>query len=428
MPFLIPRKDLSRRELAERSARLPRFFRALNALGRTARRCGWSVGELSAERLIHDAVRTTGLEDFGSEAFRLPLDLLVESYNRDSTLTLVGRIAARFLCLGALKQRLKLQEALRRRPQAAELPLCRPVFILGWPRTGTTLLHNLMAQDSSAYAPRFWELLRPGERALGEAQPELAIRRLDKGLARLYAALPGLKAMHPTVAEAPEECAHLLRNTFRSYLFGHLASIPAYMQWLAHQSLVDAYREYRTQLQLLLSVQSPSNRRLCLKCPDHLFALDALLAVFPDACIVHTHRDPCEALPSACSLYGFFRTAFHERIDWTQVGADYANLLEDGTRRALRFRTDHGSDPFFDVHFRRLVADPVGTVRRIYDHFGLDYTDQFESRMRRWLAENPRHKHGKHRYSLEEFGLDPADIRRRFADYVDRFQIEPSRA
>ena len=194
-----------------------------------------------------------------------------------------------------------------------------------------------------------------------------------------------------------------------------------YSEWLDRQDLVDAYQYYRQQLQYLSWRWSGSH--WLFKAPAHLFAMDALLKVFPDACIVHIHRDPIKAVPSCCSLSAMGRGRFSERVELTEVGSHWLNLLSKGVDRTMQARAGVGAERFFDVQYVDLIKKPIETVRQIYDYFGYTYSDRMEEDVKKWIQENPQHKYGVHRYTLDQFGLTTEQINQKFAKYCERFNV-----
>jgi hypothetical protein len=214
--------------------------------------------------------------------------------------------------------------------------------------------------------------------------------------------------MHPMGAELPQECVALTAHDFATMIYHTAYRVPSYQAWLESADLRWVYASHRRQLQYL-QWRCPAERWV-LKSPGHLWALDALLAVYPDARIVQTHRDPLRVVASLTSLVTLLRSMATDRIDPHEIGADWTARLAAGLARSMKVR-EGGLPPgaeVFDVHFAEFIRDEVGMVRRIYDRFGMELRAETESRMRRFLAENPREKHGAHRYTLAAAGLDAA--------------------
>jgi hypothetical protein len=260
--------------------------------------------------------------------------------------------------------------------------------------------------------------LQPAQRRL---EPDPRWRQAQRELKSFYYLAPQFAAIHRLEADGPQECTALFANSFRSLQFEFTYDVPSYSAWLEQQDLADAYRYYGDQLRLLQWRQPGA--RWVLKSPAHLFGLDELLATFPGACIVQTHRDPLKVLASCCSLAAVLRGVTSDRVVPCQIGRQFAAKWATGLERALAARDRAGPDRFCDVHFQELLSDPLVVVRKIYARFGLPFDTAVEGRMRQALAENPRDKHGIHRYTLRQFDLDPLHEARRFAEYRDRFGI-----
>jgi hypothetical protein len=398
----------------------PLAIRIFNGVGRLLRRCGWRR-PLSADRILARACRRTGLDDFGELDVREPLRRLTEALERENQLTSLGRLLIRRELVQVARARLRIRAALKAHPEVLDERVDRPVFIVGLGRTGSTLLHRLLAQDPQVRALRYGETIDPASAALAAANGRLArVARVQFGFARFLA--PGLRSIHSLEADAPEECRLLLMNTFRTSLFGQWGVISAYTKWLEGlglESQVRVYEAYRQQLQLLQWRCPP--RRWVLKCPTHAASLEALLRVFPDACVVQSHRDLAEVVPSMCSLIATLRGIYSDYVDYSHLCGKFIRSIVNRTiGAALRARTAHPGW-VIDVLYRDLVRDPVETVGGIYDRFGLPRGGDMEEHVRDWLARNPQDKHGRHRYSLEQFGFDRTIVEQMFPGYPKNF-------
>jgi hypothetical protein len=399
----------------ERPRQLP-WVKLINAAGAGLRRIGVRWPRLDAEAMLADARRRAGLSDFGDGRFRDGLRALVDSFNARDTAHAFGRLFFREYCTGLLVNRLKIQADLARHPEILDVPVDRPLFITGLPRSGTTLLHRLMSQDPAARALLTWESMEPSpppEPGTYATDPRIA--RARRQLALLHRLCPRLATAHEFEAESPEEDNSLYAHAFNAGYLGFMFDVPDYVLWLEQQDYTWSYRYARQQLQLLS--WKLAGDYWALKSPGHQFSLDALLAVFPDASIVLTHRDPLRVIPSLCSLAAGFRGIVADRLDLRQLGAEFAEAMAIGPERAIATRSRADPSRFFDVSYDRLIAEPVETVRAVCSHFGYTFGPEYESRTRRWLAENPQHKHGVHRYRLDDFGLDAATVERHFAVY-----------
>jgi hypothetical protein len=324
--------------------------------------------------------------------------------------------------------RLLIANELKRRPEILQGPIRRPIFIASLPRTGTTFLHRLLAQDPNARALLLWEALMPARRPAvidgGRDRRLKTAQRLAKVLTVMF---PGSRKIHELDPEGPEECGALLQNT--GFNAGQVS--PIYREWFLRQPaevLEAAYREYRQQLQLL-HWQRPHDGHWLLKCPGHSYAIEALLTVFPDAAVVLTHRDPSRAIGSMCSLLGVVHhlmTDDSTTEDPTRrgaVGPLVVSWVAEALRRVEAARAHAEPGRIYDVRYQDLVADPLAVVQRMYAHFGYPYTEEFEERALAWLKEHPQNKHGAHRYESEEWGVDRQAIDDAFAWYRERYHI-----
>ena len=404
--------------------RRPFGLRLLNGAGGALRAAGLPLVRLDERSLVARAVRTTGLEDLGDEEFRVPLRRLLDALEHAAALTLLGRLVARTDVVRLLENRLRMVDARRRHPDIPAGEIRAPIFILGLPRTGTTILHELFAQDPANRVPMTWEVMHPWpapERATYDDDPRIA--RVEKHFAGIDRLIPGFRAMHPMGARLPQECVALTAHDFASMVFSTTHRLPSYQAWLDAADLGWVYASHRRQLQYLQ--WRCRGERWVLKSPAHLWALDALLAVYPDARIVQTHRDPLKVVASLTSLVTLLRSLASERIDPFAIGAEWAPRLAAGLERtmAVRARGLPATARVFDLHFADFMRDEMGMVRRLYAHFDLELSAEAEARMRRFLAENPRDRRGVHRYTLADAGLDPATERGRYAAYQERFGV-----
>jgi hypothetical protein len=398
--------------------RQPAWLRAVNAAGRVAGRAGLQAS-LAPARIRRAAERRTGLSDFGpDDGWDEALARLTRDLRGSARLTPVGRIAAHGHLVALLANRLRMEADRRAHPAIGATPVAAPLFIVGLPRTGTTLLHMLLAQDPENRVPRTWEVMHP---APAEGDARRRARKTARELAWMERLAPGFRVMHPLAPELPQECIAIDSHTLQSYEFQSTHRVPDYQRWLEGRGLQAAYDHHRRFLQYL-QWQRPG-RHWVLKAPAHLFGLPELLAAYPDAGIVQTHRDPLQVLASLASLSTALRGAFSDAVDPAAVGREMSARWGGGVLSAMAAR-DSGRLPdeaFMDVGYRRIVDAPLETVRAIYARFGRELTDAAESAMRRFLAAHPKNKHGRHRYSLEAFGLDREEETARFAAYRARF-------
>ncbi len=402
----------------------PPLLRLLNSVGGGLRAAGVPLVRLNESALLDRARKNTGLSDFGDDAFREPLRVLLASFENEAALTVLGRIIARADTVRSLENRLHQVNTLKQHPEITAAPVRQPLFILGLPRTGTTILHELLAQDPANRVPMTWEVMHPWpppERATYDTDPRIA--QVEQHFAGVDKLIPGFKSMHPMGARLPQECVAITQHEFATMMYPTTHDVPSYQRWLDGADLRPVYASHRRWLQYL-QWRCPAPRWV-LKSPGHLWALDALLAVYPDARIVQTHRDPLKVIASLASLVTLLRSMASDRIDPYAIGAEWTERLAQGLEKTMEVRAS-GRLPHnqaFDMQFAEFIADEIAMVRRIYAHFGMDLSADAEGRMRRFLAANPKDKHGAHRYTLAQSGLDPDVERRRYATYQRRYDI-----
>ncbi|SFB19283.1 Sulfotransferase family protein [Amycolatopsis marina] len=362
------------------------------------------------------ASRITGLDDFGGDEHREGLAVLLESYERDALLTPRGSKVARAFLRGALISRLLSESAWRAHPEHADVPIDRPIFVTGLPRTGTTALHRLLTEDPAHQGLELWltEVPRPRPpRSTWAADP--VFQGIQAGYDQHHVEHPEFMGLHYTSAEQVEECWQLLRQSAMSISYECFAYLPTYSAWLAEQDWTTAYRRHRRNLQLI--GLPDADRRWVLKNPSHLFALDALLEIYPDALIIQTHRSPRTAIASVASLTEQATAGWSEVFHGEVVGRTQLELWSRGLDAFTAERAKHDPARFFDVDYADFVADPIGTVESIYDHFGLEMTQAARAAMTELhTASTSGGRRPAHRYTLDDFGLTAADVDARFAN------------
>jgi hypothetical protein len=387
-----------------------------------------SLINLEQKSLLKRASELTGLEDTGEQSFPEPLAVLLQSIETDARLNLIGRICFRSDILRMLCNRVRLQQERKSHPQISEQIIRAPLFITGLPRTGSTLLHALLAQDPQSRAPQVWEVMHPSpppERVSYKHDPR--VYKTARELKWLDIIMPGFKSAHMIDARLPQECIAITGHSFISYLFESMYFVYSYRAWHENQDKGPAY-EYHKQFLQHLQWRAPGTHWV-LKAPSHLFALETLLQVYPDARIVLTHRDPLAVLPSCASFTQLLRGAFTNTIDKRKLGAEIAQHWQKGSRIAVEFCRRKGGRPeeVLNIFYNDLVRHPLAVVRSIYTHFDMKLTPEAEAAMQSFLAQNPQNNHGVHRYTLGEFGFDPETERHRFASYTGFFGIEPDK-
>jgi hypothetical protein len=381
---------------------------------------------LAPESLIAAAARATRLDPKPLADPRLneALAALTSSLRAEASLSPFGRLAAGWDFKRMLSTLLIFADTEREDPAILKRPLAPPIFITGLPRSGTTFLHGLLAEDPAHRAPRIWESIYPYPKHRA-AEFGAGRRKVQLQLMIFNRLSPGIRSLHPIAADAPEECIEFTSQVFRSPRFDDVYRVPSYRVWLDRSGHDEGYRFLA---RFLRHLQGPGEapRRWILKSPEHVFSLDALAHVFPDAMLVLVHRDPGHVLASAARLTELLRAPFTTAIDRREIGRKVADYWQDGMGRMVKL----ADDPSFPlrsrlvhVQHRSLVADPVGTVRRIYDSFGLELSREAGAAMAAKVALAPNGGYGANRYQPEEFGINPERERERASVYAERFGV-----
>lgn len=383
-----------------------------------------TLGFVESAESLHEAARKeVGFDDFGDPAYLEGFRVLMEAYDRESRITPTGRAMVQAQLLGILKNRLVAQKAWKDNPAILRTEIRRPIFVLGLARTGTTALHHLLGQDPNSQVLEYWLAAAPSPRPPreqweGDPRYQRAVQELDW----MYKTDPSLKAVHLMTADGPDECRHLLLQNFTDDTFDCNATIPSYSEWYEQYDMLATYARHRDLLKLIGST-SPE-RRWLLKYPAHMGNLRAIFKIYPDACIVQTHRDPSKVMPSICSLVAGWRALYEDNVDRRAVAKWLLDLWATRLERGLEVRREQNPKQFFDLHLREILSNPVGAVKRVYDHFGIEMTPEAEQRFHAWKDENPRGKYGEHHYQAEDFGFTDDVIADRFGTYMKHFQIE----
>ena len=402
---------------------LPLGVRVFNTLSRPL---GGLLPQLSLqpEALLETARRSTELDDFGDPWFREGLGVLSLALEDEAELSTLGRILTRADLVLSLENRLRLQDWRTRYPEIAEERVERPIVIIGMARTGTTILHNLLARDRRNRVPLTWEVDRafpPPEAAMRDDDPRIA--EVDARLNRVDELIPDFKKMHPMGALHPQECVRILSNEMASMIFELSYNVPSYREWLHHKAdLRPAYQGHRRMLQHL---QWRHPGRWVLKSPCHLWHLDAVLCEYPDALLVQTHRDPLSILSSLVSLATTLRAMYGTRVSPKALAREWAELNAEALDASVDARESGVVPPerVIDIQFRELVGDPVGTVQRIYDFAGIRMIPEAAAAIQGHWDANPADKHGKHEHRFSETGLDLEEQRARIRRYQEYFDV-----
>jgi hypothetical protein len=377
---------------------------------------------MTPEEVISAASGKTGLTAIGDPAVLEGLQRLLDGYENGAHFTDRGWQMAHDDLVTAMAIRMKIEGWLSDHPELLQRPIEKPLFVFGLPRTGTTLAVNLLHSDPARRSLLRWEAYdpvpppRPGELHAGpryeamQAKSDMAVEHM-----------PHIAAIHFENADSPTECQFLMTPSFCAQVYEAQADVPSYRHWLLHEAdYRPAFEFHKRMLQLL---QANGGGRWTLKNPWHPLFLEALTKVYPDAQLVMTHRDPADVLGSSCSLISNVRAIYSDEVDLKGIGESFSDTFELMIARADTYKAKHGEDAILDVQYADVMRDPIGEVEKIYTHFKEPLSDEARSAMQRYMADNPKGKHGRHKYSLEDYGLSRAGVHERFAGYIERYGI-----
>jgi hypothetical protein len=386
--------------------------------------------------LLARARAASSLDDFGEGSFREGLERLVASADTEARLSERGQAAFDMQLVDLLSWRLQIEHWYRLHPEIDEQEIVAPLIGLGLPRTGSTALSCLLAEDPAARSIRAWEArfpCPPPETATELTDPR--IERAQQAMQQRNQMFPRMKTMVPSSATSPTECQTFMAYDFKSQLFLPFAQVPSYAEWFIHEAdLVPTYRYVKRVLKLLQWRCPPTRWRL--KSPTHTLFIDALVEVFPDARFWMTHRDIAAVIPSVADLYFELTKAFSDQVDKTFLGRLNVDMWELGLRRLIAFRdgssrngrTGDENHRFFDVQFAPFQRDPFPILEQLYRFIGEELSDAAKARMQSWRQNTPRDKHGAHSYDASDFDIDPDRLRQQFRFYSDRFNVVPAGA
>jgi Sulfotransferase family len=376
-----------------------------------------------AEALIATACAETGSQDFGGDGWQAGLTRVTDELVDEARLSAIGVEIAYLDMVRALKNRLDVIAWRNQHPEIAEQPIIAPIFIVGQPRTGTTILYDLLAQDPALRAPLTWEVDAPCPVPRPEtyhSDPRIAQTQASIELSEQI--IPGFLAFHPMGALVGQECVRITASEFTSMIFSVQYRLPSYYRWLMYDAdHTGAYRYHRMFLQHL---QSGVPGQWLLKSPAHLWQLDALLAEYPDALIVQTHRDPLNVISSIAALTHHLRRMGTDESTVAECAAQSYEEIVVGLDRATVLR-DSGAVPadrVIDVQFSDFISDPWATIKDIYESLGRELTPDTATKMRDFLADHPGDG-GRGRYTWSDTGLDAEEVRDRVRAYQERYGV-----
>lgn len=380
------------------------------------------VHSLSEQSILSEARERLGVDEPLEPTFIPAFRALLRALHEEARLSPAGIERTRARLIRALGRRVALAELERREPSVTTLEISRPIVVTGFPRTGTTLLHNLLARVDGMWAPPLWQLRTPVAPASPSADWEQ--RQRDDTAAmldELYAAAPSFRAIHPMHPDWPDECNWLLRNCFSTLVNAFNWFVPGYVEFLRTCDMRPAYADHRRFIRALVH-RHGGQPRVALKDPFHMWHVEAFLAAYPDATIIQLHREPEEIVPSLASLCATLQSVDTDSPrTQAEIGRFSLYILGQGLRALEQARRELPGDRFIDIPYRELVASPGAVLLDLGERLGFDARGVAVEEAARWLAQNRQHKLGRHRYSLEDFGLTAAIIDEYFADYRARF-------
>ncbi len=376
---------------------------------------------IDSERAMKLAERTTGLDDWGEGGFGARLDSAVDGLN-EAKLNTTGLFGARYVLNWHLGNRLRVIDFAKRHPELDEVDIERPVVITGFFRTGTTFLHNVLAADPNNRIAKAWELAYPLGR-LNDPLGDVAWRRAQAKFTFGFnqAAIPDQGVAHNVTADSYEEDFFLLENDMAVLTFWVGFAAYSYAMDMLDWDMKEPYEFHKLQLKMLTAQRSA--KRWVLKCPWHIWNMDALMAVYPDAQIIFTHRDITKALASHCSLSAKMASKLKRSLDVNELGEFWLEYTRIGLDRAMESRKAIPESQIYDVRLRDLMASPMTVLQDIYSHFDLEFTEETAGLLEERIAEKPTSQEGEHEYAIEDFGLTDKRVRETLKAYNERFGV-----
>jgi hypothetical protein len=376
--------------------------------------------KLDSNSMIDRAIRKAGHAEFGGDSWREGLERLVDALNDTARLTQDGANMMSYRITLLLVNRLAIEKTYQAHPEIADQAVQGPVFVIGLPRTGTTALSQLVAADPQMRSLRAWESgnpVPPPESATEHSDARIA--EAQAGLDYMYTTYPQWASMHHETAETPTECQDLLGMEFKAEHFDGMAYVPDYSDWVMKCDMRSAYAYHHRVLKLLQWKCPPSLWHL--KTPVHMLYLDALVAEYPHAKFLWSHRDPASVLGSVCSLIAYCRTWVSDRDDRPIIGEEQLAIWAEAIRRAIAFRDRMGDTGFADISFADIQSNPVAAIKRAYAQLDIPLEAHSHRAIQQWAASHKPGVHGKHESHLEDFGLNSGQVQTAFSSYTQRF-------
>ncbi len=409
----------------------PDWVRRLNAMGESVGGAQYLIS-LDPDEMLHVATQTTGLSDFGEQlldddSWREAYYKMVEVYESQGDLNTLGRLMTRQEFIRLLRTRLLVVNAHNNNPAIGNIDIEQPLFIIGNSRTGTTILHELLALDPQLRAPLAWETLHPLPLPENPSQSRAEIGECEQDI--WADIVPEFAAVHEYSSYIPMECLTMMGLEFNSGLAGTVGKVDDFMVWRAGTDPRPAYRMHRCFLQLLQSQQATKNGRpyrWLLKSPVHLMTMSTLFEEYPDARVIHTHRDPVKTVASTISTVSTTRYIRTDEPDPSQLTPNVAVGFQIALEAIYQQRQD-GTIPdeqIADLHYSDFMQGAVAAIQASYNDLGIAFDTTLAQHMQRYLDNKPQGKHGKHHYAPEDFGLDSTTLREQFSTYMGYYGVK----
>ena len=398
-----------------------RILNGINGVGKLLKSVGMDPFKLDADKILAKAARQAGHSGPFPGQVEEGLRRTIESITKEGNPSPFGALAIKKLFENTVYGRLKIEQVLAANPEIEKTEIKQPVFIVGMPRTGTTILHAILNEDPRFRSPLAWECLRP----YPVPRPETyyhneQIKEIEKNFEQLFKLVPDFNKKHYMAADTPQECIGINAFDFNSFQTPVLFSMPSYIEWFNNKAdKLKTMRFHKRFLQYLQSGGVKADHWL-LKTPVHMIRLPELFEVYPDAKIIITHRHPFKIVPSIASLISSIRSLYSNHEDPKKTAFEQAEIWSDYFNRFLdSLNTLNKNDQITHVKFDDFVTDQIEIIKNIYRQFGWDLPNKTLVRFKTFLDENPKDKNGVHIYNLEDFGLTKEYIEEKFSNYID---------
>lgn len=400
----------------------------INALGSFFKKVGIDPFQLNTDHIIAKAKKKAAFKEELSPELYNGIQALIHSVNTEAKLNTFGALAAKTLYERTLYGRLKVEQVLSEQPDILKSQIQEPVFIIGMPRTGTTILHAMLNEDRDHRSPLCWECLIPDPVPIPETYTDNAqLNKIRKEFDQLFKLVPDFKRKHHMEADSPQECIGINALDFNTFQVMATMYLPSYTDWFHNEA--DKLQTMNFHKRFLQYLQSGGvgGKRWLLKSPVHLMRLPELFQVYPDAKVIVTHREPTKIVPSAASLISSVRSLYSDHEDMNRTGAEQADIWSMYFEQSLKDRKRlNKENQILDIRFDDFVVNQVGTIERIYKNFGWSFSEETKTKLESFLNLYPKDKHGSHKYSLEAFNLNEESLNRQFTQYNEFLKTLPS--